>query len=806
MKSFFKAKSTNQKFIIDTPNKMSEIETLSPNIKIIQLNKPPLPFELAEVRILVSLSFDDIVKKVENNVVILKNFIHGSEIPRGSILCSVNDEDINTKPHADTLKYLKHWNDTPDLTTPGLELKFRIDPDYVSKLDISDQLEEAKNIGVDDVVQNIQSESNRYTLINAINANLSTQLPDAFVGLFCIIYGWNVEQCSALLQKLIDDYYCITKDLVQQHYQQRKYELSIEESDDSDLLSPKYALSASDTNSNPGDGKPTNISSSSPSSSLPSDYLVSLASRQLGMTIENVMERTVVRAIHANSDASKLGVKTNSVILNIGASSTLQLTHLETLEALKNTVRPVKLNFRRMDEKCLAQFRIQMQTLVQRKTTPNMTSMAILDLIDDRLVWILSMSAMMEALNAIQTMTTENLSVSKHLTKDFECSSEDQPTEIITANDPLNRSLQILSLLQSVIKIIADNKRREALVLMRCNSITEILACMLGLYNWGENDMSKEYALINNSLIQLSPQVIENILNDSQDGGSGGTGASGNGANPLQHTLNTVNRNMSISSDLKSFANQLSFNSISIVGSTLREVCYTLLQLQNDQQTDLQPDVRPDSSIYGLLANLYNCSLNSYMIQHNHIPNLWRLGGSSCVPARVACADLVPILYLNLTEIQKLRVRGLINRLLVDSIAVVRAHVMLFTCSRILRNIVEIPTPKEESKSAGNSSNNSNTSTAEGATFRNDKDTVFNDAHSATVNWIAHCVVQTSGDVDADVRKASLQACSRMIEYFALGLVEEEKRLDALKQDQSSSPSNSLRIETSSTLGKLCEI
>lgn len=49
------------------------------------------------------------------------------------------------------------------------------------------------------------------------------------------------------------------------------------------------------------------------------EYTVSLTSRQLGMTIENVMERTVVRAIHANSDASRLGVKTNSVILKIGS-------------------------------------------------------------------------------------------------------------------------------------------------------------------------------------------------------------------------------------------------------------------------------------------------------------------------------------------------------------------------------------------------------------------------------------------------------------------------------------------------------
>ena len=83
------------------------------------------------------------------------------------------------------------------------------------------------------------------------------------------------------------------------------------------------------------------------------DYLVSLVSRQLGMTVENVFERTVVRSIHPNSEAYRLDVKTSSVILNIGSSSTLFQTHLETLAALKNTVRPVKLRLCQIDEKVL---------------------------------------------------------------------------------------------------------------------------------------------------------------------------------------------------------------------------------------------------------------------------------------------------------------------------------------------------------------------------------------------------------------------------------------------------------------------
>ncbi len=112
--------------------------------------------------------------------------------------------------------------------------------------------------------------------------------------------------------------------------------------------------------------------------------MVVLTSRQLGMTIENVMERTIVRSIHADSDASRLGVKTNSAILKIGSVSTLPQTHLETLEGLKNAARPVKLTFKKIDDKCLSIFRTQMQTLVQRKknvVSYSVIVMSILDLI-----------------------------------------------------------------------------------------------------------------------------------------------------------------------------------------------------------------------------------------------------------------------------------------------------------------------------------------------------------------------------------------------------------------------------------------
>jgi hypothetical protein len=129
---------------------------------------------------------------MSNNIIVLKHFIHGSDLPIGSQLCSVNNEDISTKPLSDTMKFLKHWNDsTHDMLTvaSGLELKFRINPDYVPAEDLSCQLEQATHIGVDDVINNIHSEHKTDDMLDKINSQLSTKLPTAFIGLYCIIYG-----------------------------------------------------------------------------------------------------------------------------------------------------------------------------------------------------------------------------------------------------------------------------------------------------------------------------------------------------------------------------------------------------------------------------------------------------------------------------------------------------------------------------------------------------------------------------------------------------------------------------------------
>jgi hypothetical protein len=123
-----------------------------------------------------------------------------------------------------------------------------------------------------------------------------------------------------------------------------------------------------------------------------------------------------------------------------------------------------------------------------------------------------------------------------------------------------------------------------------------------------------------------------------------------------------------------------------------------------------------------------------------HIPALWKLAGCAAVPARIGCANLIPLIYCHLSSLQRLRIRGLLNRLLVDTVSEVRAYVLSSVCVRIMRSIVT----KNISEK-------------------------FIEPESVTLNWISHCMVQGSTDIEMDMRRASLLLCKNMVEYSSLG-------------------------------------
>ncbi|CAN0368322.1 unnamed protein product, partial [Phaeothamnion confervicola] len=60
------------------------------------------------------------------------------------------------------------------------------------------------------------------------------------------------------------------------------------------------------------------------------EYEVSIESDKLGMTVENVLERTVVRAVTAGSAAERAGVETGSLLTRLSGQTTRSMSHFET--------------------------------------------------------------------------------------------------------------------------------------------------------------------------------------------------------------------------------------------------------------------------------------------------------------------------------------------------------------------------------------------------------------------------------------------------------------------------------------------
>ncbi len=178
-----------------------------------------------------------------------------------------------------------------------------------------------------------------------------TDIPAKIKKKFVEIYRWDGTFADSQLLILLDEY----NEMVDVVAQANKTKL--DDTDDSQL----WDVAAS--------------TEPNPKSTV---YEVVLQSKTLGMTIENVMERTIVRTVNPSSEAAKIGILTNSLLLQVGSMRTIDHTHIETLDLLKNSARPVILKFRKLDAELVNQRRSQMQALVQRQKLQVITTLLYL--------------------------------------------------------------------------------------------------------------------------------------------------------------------------------------------------------------------------------------------------------------------------------------------------------------------------------------------------------------------------------------------------------------------------------------------
>ena len=97
----------------------------------------------------------------------------------------------------------------------------------------------------------------------------------------------------------------------------------------------------------------------------PGEYVVMIEREMLGLTVENVLERTVVRTVLVGGPAKKAGAKVGSLIVKVGNVETKNLTHFETIDELRQSQRPLQLVLRQIPDEALRSAREEMGRLIR---------------------------------------------------------------------------------------------------------------------------------------------------------------------------------------------------------------------------------------------------------------------------------------------------------------------------------------------------------------------------------------------------------------------------------------------------------
>ena len=97
----------------------------------------------------------------------------------------------------------------------------------------------------------------------------------------------------------------------------------------------------------------------------PDEYQVTIEREMLGLTVENVLERTVVRTVAPTGPAKKAGAKVGSLIVQVGNVETRNLTHFETIDELRQSNRPLHLILRQIEDDALRAAREEMGRLIK---------------------------------------------------------------------------------------------------------------------------------------------------------------------------------------------------------------------------------------------------------------------------------------------------------------------------------------------------------------------------------------------------------------------------------------------------------
>ena len=124
------------------------------------------------------------------------------------------------------------------------------------------------------------------------------------------------------------------------------------------------------------------------------DYEITINNEMLGLTVENVLERTIIRTLLPDGAAKHAGAQVGSLIAKVGNVDTSNLTHFETIDELRRSTRPLKLTLRHVGGDVLRRAREEMGRLIRGHglATSSSASSALgsgsgIDTVDDDRPW-----------------------------------------------------------------------------------------------------------------------------------------------------------------------------------------------------------------------------------------------------------------------------------------------------------------------------------------------------------------------------------------------------------------------------------
>ena len=127
------------------------------------------------------------------------------------------------------------------------------------------------------------------------------------------------------------------------------------------------AAAAAAASSEEGEGGGSQARAVSPSSLIPEaefDVVITEQEAKLGITVENVLERTVICTVSPTSCAFRAGLEEGCLVVALGETSTRSMCHKEVVDRLQQMHRPLRLRLRRLAPEKLQQRRAEMIALM----------------------------------------------------------------------------------------------------------------------------------------------------------------------------------------------------------------------------------------------------------------------------------------------------------------------------------------------------------------------------------------------------------------------------------------------------------